>query len=195
MQNKSIARTAGFAGMAGAVIWIIAVIMEAGLGLKTPDSGPLNNVNQLIYSMGMIGILIGILGLLWGDAVKGTFGRIAVILFALGYLILVSANLLTVSSGSEDQILYPIGGIVSLLGAVFTGIAVAVEKRWSGWQRFMPLIHAAFVFFVLYLPLFIANQEPTPLKELLWGVSLLLMGLAVYTSPNQLPADELAAAA
>jgi hypothetical protein len=100
-----------------------------------------------------------------------------------------------VSSGSEDQILYPIGGIVSLLGAVFTGIAVAVEKRWSGWQRFMPLIHAAFVFFVLYLPLFIANQEPTPLKELLWGVSLLLMGLAVYTSPNQLPADELAAAA
>jgi len=194
MQKKSIARVAGLSGMAGAVIWIIAVIMQASLGLNGPDSGLLYNLNELIYSVGMIGILIGILGLLWGDAVKGTFGKIAVILFALGYVLLVSANLLALSTGSENQILYPIGGIASLLGAVFTGIAVALVKRWSGWQRFMPLIHATFVFFVLYLPLFVANQEPTPLKELLWGVSLFFMGLAVYTSINQLPTEGLAAA-
>jgi hypothetical protein len=185
MQKKSNARGAGLAGMAGAVIWMIAVIIQASMGLNGSDSGPLYGVNQMIFSAGMIGILIGILGLLWGDAVKRTFGKIAVILFALGYVLLVFANLLTMFTGSENQILYPIGGIVSLLGAVFTGIVVTVEKRWSGWQRFMPLIHAAFVFFVLYLPLFVVNQEPTPLKELLWGVSLFFMGLAVYTGSRQ----------
>lgn len=194
MQKIFVARTAGVIGMAGAVLWIIRDILQASLGLYGSGTSLLFSVHRLFSIISMISILIGILGFLWGGAVKGTLGKIAIVLFALGYAVLVLSDTVVLLTGSVIDALYPMGGILSLLGAVFTGIAVAVEKRWSGWQRFMPLIHAAFVFLVMYLPLFAANQEPTPLTELLWGVSLFFMGFAVYSNSRQTETVSLKAA-
>jgi len=194
MRKNYIAQTAGVIGMAGAVLWIIRDIMQASLGLYGYGTSLLFTVHRLFSIISMICILIGFLGFLWGGAVKGTFGKIAIVLFALGYAVLTLSDTVVLLTGSEIGALYPMGGIISLLGAIFTGIAVAVEKRWSGWQRFMPLIHAAFVFLVMYLPLFAANQEPTPLTELLWGVSLFFMGLAVYSNSRKMETAKLNAA-
>jgi len=182
MQSTSLARNAGLVGMAAALLWCASTVIEHSFGLFPPGHGPFFVANQLMFAVSQLGTTIGILGLLWAGAVRGRFGKIAVGLFALAYAILVVANVVALVTSNPNLFLYPIGGLLSLLAAILTGIAVAVEKRWSGWQRFMPLVHAAYVLLALYLPLFAGIGGPSLLTELGWGVSLFLLGLAVTTS-------------
>ena len=190
MQSTSLARNAGMIGLAGALLWVVSTVMAFSLGLTTPSHDALYVVNQIMFTVAMLGITIGILGLLWAGAVQGLFGKIAVGLFALAYAVLVLANPIALVTNNPDLFLFPIGGLLSLVAAILTGIAVAAEKRWSGWQRFMPLVHAVYVFLALYLPLFVANQTPGLLSQLFWGVSFGLMSLAVVTSPRVAPAAQ-----
>ncbi len=183
MENRNMARAAGVIGMGSAVLWIISILMEYGLGLHPPGRGTLYEVNQAMFQVSQAGTTVAILGLWWAAAVRSRFGKVAVTLFALSYAILTVAGVISMMTGNQDLWLYPIGGLLSLVAAFMTGFAVAIGKSWSGWQRFMPLIHAAYVFLFLYLPLFVGGQPPnSALPEVFWGVSWFLMGLAVYTS-------------
>jgi hypothetical protein len=42
-------------------------------------------------------------------------------------------------------LVFPVGGLMMDVGALFTGIVVIKDKQWSGWQRFMPLIYAVYL--------------------------------------------------
>lgn len=69
---------------------------------------------------------------------------------------------------NPDFFLFPVGGIFQLFGGLLTGIAVILAKRWSGWQRFTPLLQGLYYLFVLFLPILISNQSPSQLRETLW---------------------------
>ncbi len=186
MENRTLARVAGVVGMGSAVLWIISILMEYSLGLRPPGHGALFLTNQAMVQVSQAGTTIAILGLWWAGAVRHRFGRVAVALFALSYAILTVAGVISMLTGNQDLWLFPIGGLLSLVAAFMTGIAVAAGKHWSGWQRFMPLIHASYVFLFLYLPLFVGSHGPNSAAfEAIWGVSWFLMGLAVYTSRRE----------
>jgi hypothetical protein len=188
MQNTLLARKAGVVGTAGAVLWIIALMIEYGFGLFPPDgSGPLYVTNQILSFVALAAIAVGILGIIWGAGVGGRFGRIGVWLFVLGYGLIIVGGIMALSAGSDDSpifIVFPIGGLLMDVGALLTGIAVVKDRRWDGWQRFMPLIYAAYLWLAIEVPLIMGVYADGPglVPEIFQGIGLFFVALAVYTT-------------
>jgi len=186
MQSPSLARKAGIVGMVSAILWMISVIMQKSLGLSSPDGSALWVAHELMAMTAIVGMVIGFLGLIWGDAVGSRFGKMAVYLYAFGYGLIVIAGLAGILLQTQDtpiSILFPIGGVLWDLGALLTGIAVIAAKRWAGWQRFMPLVNFLVIFFAVTLPLIAgATDGPGMIGELLMGVCWFGVALAVYTT-------------
>ncbi len=185
MQNTSLARKAGIVGMASAILWMVSVIMQKSLGLSSPDGSALWVAHELMAMTAIVGMVIGFLGLIWGGAVQSRFGKMAVYLYAFGYGLIVVAGLAGVLLQTQDtpiSILFPIGGTLWDLGALLTGIAVITAKRWTGWQRFMPLVNFLVIFFAVNLPLIVgATDGPGMIGELIMGACWFGVALAVYT--------------
>ena len=179
MESSHRIRTAGMSCIAGAVVWIIALVVEYSFGLKPPGTGTLFYLNQAMFLVAMGGFVMGIVGLIWGD---GWFGKLALGLFAAGWIVLIVAGIVAAINGNYDLPLFPIGGLVSTVGGLLAGIALAVARRWHGWQRWSVLLYALYYLAALMLPLIIANQAPTLITESFWGLAWMVIGLAVYTS-------------
>jgi len=183
METTSRVRFAGICGICGSVVWIIAILVEYRFGLQPPNTGTLFYINQAMFLVAMSGFVMSIVGLMWARAAgNGWFGKIALGLFALGWIVLIIAGIMAPITGNYDLPLFPIGGLVSTVGGLLAGVAVAVAHRWRGWQRWSVLVYSLYYLIVLFLPIIIANQEPTMLTEVIWGLAWLLIALAVYTS-------------
>jgi hypothetical protein len=187
MQNTSLARKAGIVGMASAILWMISAIIQKSLGLSSPDGSALWVAHELMAMTAIVGMVIGFLGLIWGGAVQSRFGKMAVYLYAFGWgLIVIGGGLASVLLQTQDtpiSILFPIGGALYDLGALLTGIAVIAAKRWTGWQRFMPLVSFLVIFFAVNLPLIVgATDGPGMIGELIMGACWFGVALAVYTT-------------
>jgi hypothetical protein len=145
MSTASRVRTAGFIGMAGGVLWIISVVLQYSLGLFDPDGSPVWIVHQLIALAGMICSMAGFLGLLWGRGFRGRLGPRGIIIHILGWgLFWIGGLALLVIGPAESPLflVFPIGGNLHDFGYIFIGIATIITGRWSGWQRWMPLVAA-----------------------------------------------------
>ena len=193
MTNIALARKAGMAGMAGAVLWVLMIGVEYAFGLQPPNSeGPLFIANQLLFFVAMAAIAFGYLGIFWGGGARGRFGKISTGMVALGYLLLVVAGIFVLFLGEDESpifILFPIGGAMMSLGVLLTGINVARAGTWSGWQRWMPLVYAAFLWLGIEIP-FIAGiypDGPGMVPEIFQGVGLFLVALATYTATAEEP--------
>ncbi|MFN2196085.1 MAG: hypothetical protein ACK2UW_08185 [Anaerolineales bacterium] len=174
--------------MAAAILWIMAISIEYPLHLQPPGSGTIYDLNQVMFLVAISGFVIGILGLMWSQAAgQGWFGKLALGLFALGWILIAIATLLSLFTGSNDSLLFPLGGLAASLGCLLSGIAIATANRWQGWQRWSVLIYAIYYWAALFLPLVIANREPNQVTETIWGLAWLLVGLALYTY-NRRPA-------
>lgn len=187
MQNSSFARKAGIVGIIGAILWVIAVIMQYSLNLVEPDGSALWIVNELIFFLALAGVAGGFLGLIPSGAVANTFGKTAVILYAVsrGLIILGGlANLFLQEQDSPIFLVFPIGGMLSDIAGLLIGIAVVTAKRWTGWQRWMPLAHFLVIFFAVSLPLGlgVTPDGPGMAGELVMGAMWLGVALAVFTS-------------
>ncbi len=67
MTNNTWAPKVGMAGMDGAALWLLSLVLEYGLGLQPPGgTGPLYLANQLLALAGLAGITFGFYGLWWG---------------------------------------------------------------------------------------------------------------------------------
>ncbi len=180
-------RQTGMLGMAGACLFIIGLFIEYRFGLFSPDGSVLYTVDQVIFFIGQIGLLIMLLGLwqAWA-AGEGVFGKLALGILITAMSALIIAQALSILTSNQDQLLYPIGGLLQLIGSLLTGIAVVAAKRWEGWQRFTILIQGIYLLLVIMLPLFIANREPTLLTKSLWQVTWFLTSLALFTQSGRL---------
>jgi hypothetical protein len=181
MNNTNLARRAGMAGMVGAALWIIATIWQP------PGEGPMFIANQLLFLVAMAGIAVGYLGILWGNGINGPFGKISTSMVALGYLLLIVVSFLSLFLGDGESpifVLYPIGGMMMAFGVLLTGIGVTRAGSWGGWQRWMPLIYAAFLWLAIQIPLIVGLTPDGPgmVAEILWGIGLFLVALATYTA-------------
>ena len=190
MFNSSRVRTAGAIGMAGGVIWIISVIMQYSLGLFEPDGSPLQVIHQLLALAAMSCSMAGFLGLLWGQAFRGRLGPLGIIMHILGWgLIFIGGLALLVIGPAESPLflVFPIGGNLHDFGYIFIGIAAIISGRWSGWQRWMPLVAAVVNLLTMGLPMLlgVAPDGPGMIPELLNGVMWFGIGLAVFTASRQ----------
>lgn len=189
MYKNSRALKAGTTGMVGAVLFMASVIMQYSLGLFGPEAGWLWVLHQLLAFSALICIMIGFLGIIWGGGVQSLFGKMSVYTFIAGWALIVAAGASGLFLGSEDSpifILYPVGGTLSEIGALLTGITVLAAGLWAGWQRFMPLINFLVVFFGVSLPSFLnASDGPGLVGELVMGICWFGVALAVYTAQTR----------
>lgn len=193
MNLRTHLRTPGIVGMYAAVLFLAALFIEYAFGLfSRGDGSALYYIDSALFFIAQIGFLILLLEL-WQAEIggNGIFGRIALGIFISAMIALLIAQAVNVLTNNPDILLYPIGGVLQLFGCLLTGIAVVIAKRWEGWQRFVLLIQSVYLLFVIMLPLFIANQEPTLLTESLWQVTWFLTGLALFTQTGHLLQENL----
>lgn len=192
MQSNNRVQIAGLMGMTGAVLWAVVNILEVTFGLYPPGgSGPLYVTNQLLALIALAGVAVGILGISWGGGVVGKIGNTGVWLFALGHLLIIVGGIMALFTGSDDSpifIVFPVGGLMMDVGALITGLTVVSAGRWSGWQRYMPLIYAAYLWLAIEVPFIMGvygEQGPTGMVEIIQDIGLFFVALAVYTTYRQ----------
>jgi hypothetical protein len=114
-------------------------------------------------------------------------GRFAVIAWGAGIALLVLGNLTSLAlhafvSGSDavydDNPLFAVGGILSLLGALAAGVVVARAQRLRRWRRWVVLVYAFYYLLALFVPLFLGH-EPNFVSEVLWGLAWCGVALAL----------------
>lgn len=182
MMSKIHPRAAALTGMASAVIWLVSLEIEYAFHLQPPGNGSLLYFfDQTLFFIAMVGYVILLLGLWQAKAPgKGVFGKISLGIFIAGLVALLIAQIVSVLTNNPDFFLYPIGGILQMLGGLLTGITIVTARRWDGWQRFAPLLQGLY-YLGLILALAIFNQPPTQLSESLWQVTWLITSLALFT--------------
>jgi hypothetical protein len=160
--------------------------------LFPPDgSGPLYVTNQILALVALAAVAVGILGIIWGGGVSGRFGKIVVWIFSIGHILSVVGGIMALLLRADDSpvfIVFPIGGLMMDVGALLTGIAVVKDKRWDGWQRFMPLIYAIYLWLAIEAPFIMGvygDDGPTGLVEIIQDLGLFLIALAVYTAQTK----------
>lgn len=183
MKSDNRVRVFSIIGMVAAGLWLIALFIEYQYGLLPPGDGSLlYYVDQTMFFLAMAGYLTMLLGLRKSNAAgEGRFGKISVGIFISGLASLLVAQIVQLLTRNPDFFLYPIGGILQLLGGLLTGIAVVTAKRWSGWQRFAPLLQSLYYIIVLFIPIVVSNQDPTQLTESLWQVTWFITSFALFT--------------
>jgi hypothetical protein len=186
VNSKHQVRVSSVFGMASAGLWLVALFIEYGFGLQPPGNGSLMYfANQSMFFIALAGYLIMLLGLWKSKAAgDGIFGKISLGIFIAGLVSLLIAQIAQWLTNNPDFFLFPVGGILQLLGGLLTGIAVVTAKRWNGWQRFAPLVQGLYYLIALFLPIAISNQSPTQLRESIWQVAWFITSLALFTRSN-----------
>jgi len=184
MKSQILNRNLGNIGMAGALLWILSLILEYSLGLQPPaGEGLLYIANQLLAVIALVCVAVGYFGIKSSGGVTTRFGNISVWLFSVGYFLIVLGGIFALALKADDSpifILLPLGGLLMALGAIFTGFSVMKANTWLGWRRYMPLIYAAYLWLAIMIPNIVGFYSDGPgfVPELFQGIGLFLVGLA-----------------
>ena len=184
------AQIAAVAGMAGALLFFVGLLIEYRYDLFPPGSGSLFVINQIMFYVAMSGILV----MIWemrrmragGD---GRFARITLTLFPIGWAMLVLGGVISLIIGNFENPLFPLGGLMMMVFGLLAGIAVATGKKWAGWSRFALLLEGVYFLLVMMIlpPVLTGSNDPTLLTESLWMVTWFLLGLALFVNGKRVP--------
>ncbi len=179
-------RVASYSGILGGLAWfILFMLIEVVAPPLARTRGTLHfTATFLTGAVALVLLLIGFLGILWGDGVRSRFGRIAVWLTVLGYVLMILGSLLTLAGAGPltdpaggVSFVYIAGRMLTVLFTLLTSIAVIVDRRWQGWARFVPLL-LFLCMAVEFLPVFSGGSGPNGTFTALWGLCSALLGLA-----------------
>ena len=177
---------AGLIGMAGSLLFFVGLLIEYQNDLFPPGNGALFVINQIMFFSAMSGILFMIYSLRGSGALgEKRFGKISQGIFFGGWAFLIIGGILGLLTGEWDEnLFFPIGSMLFLVGGLLTGIAVLTTRHWQGWRRLAPLGQAVYYIIVMMIlpPLLWGTNEPTLLIESLWMLTWFLMSLAMYQS-------------
>jgi len=178
--NNNRARLASALGMFGAFFFFVGLLIEYRYDLFPPGSGLLYTLNQLQFFLAMACILV----MLWGIRAEkvggnGRFPRISLTLFPIGWGLVILGGLLNLLTGSADNPLIPLGALTMVIFGLAAGVAVAAAHKWTGWRRYVLLLHGVY-YALLVLRAVITAQGPTLLTESVWMAIWFLVGLALW---------------
>ncbi len=169
-------RTAGVLCAVGGVGWLVNGLVF--LVMSQPD-GAAFVVSEVAWTLVQSLLLIGVIGLALSGAAPGWFGVIALGIALLGRVDFVAAEIHSLIIG-EESILLPIGAMITAVGMTLVGISVLRANRWTGWQRYAPLLVGVYPFVAMF-PLIFVMSEPSMLSITLWGLPWLVLGYALYS--------------
>ncbi|MCU0494359.1 MAG: hypothetical protein MUD01_22450 [Chloroflexaceae bacterium] len=141
---------AAIACMAGGVLFFALNI--AGATGVVQEQSRIFDVLGFVLLFGLMGGPLGLLALrAVGDGWRGRIGVIGASITLLGLLSYLVGVLYTSLVDPEMGIFYALGALLSGVGMLPLGIAVAIARRLTGWQRFAPLLVG--LYYMLMIPI------------------------------------------
>jgi hypothetical protein len=177
------ARLAGGAGIVTGLVWMIN-----WLYLLAVDADKVGDakwyVGQVIAAAAILGTAVLAAGLAWTRAGgSGRFARFALATWAVSWLLLFIAAVLLIVTRDDEQILFPIGGILGTFAGLAGGIVVARAGVLNGWRRWIPLAFAIWYGFVVGAVMQVAEHSwIATASEFVAYALILLTGAALVTA-------------
>ncbi|ADP79440.1 hypothetical protein [Pseudofrankia inefficax] len=189
MHFDSPTQRAGAIGTAGGILWLVNWV------LLVPDPA---DESAGWYASGVVAFLalLATAALIGGVRLvdaggPGRFARITLAAWTVGWLVLSAGSLVELVTGNGDNPLYPVGGILTSLAGLVSGILVVRSRVLGSWRRYAVL--ALGIGYVLLGPLQ-SGDDRTALSsaaELVEYLLILVTAIAVATaapSPRVVPA-------
>jgi hypothetical protein len=176
------ASTAGVIGVVGGLLWLGALLAEYRFDLFTPRLDAPHVADQLAFVLAMICYVVALLGLRSSDAAgHSRFARTIVAIWAAGWVLVAigAVTSLIAPTFKPAEVLPAVGGLLTCISGLVTGILIARAGVWQGWLRWVPLVIALYVLLVLFAPL-IAGAEPSLPTEAGWAIGYAVLGAALW---------------
>ena len=144
------------------------------------NGATLDSIDHGLYFLWGLGELCAF----WAIYALGATGqskvmRAAPFVAMIGFAAMVVGEFLYIAGLELADILVGVAWIAILLGSLITAILAVVARTWSGWRKFAPLLC------ILAVP--IALLLPGAWNDVLFGLSWMVLGYAVMTSPELKP--------
>jgi len=154
--------------LAGGVTWLVAGAVDGGSV-------------EAIWIVADLLLLAGLLALgrlrPFGDR---RLGRAGLTVAVVGRLVFVAAELVSIAQKTDENPLLPVGALLSALGMVALGVAVARGGVWRGPGRFAPLTMGLYPFVVMFPLVAASGGEPSVAAIAVWGLAAVLVGAAAW---------------
>lgn len=135
---------------------------------------------QVWFFIQHLGLILGLVGL-WHSRAAGSSrsGWWGVVASVAGMLLLAMTELVAISAADDRypssrtdllDVMYGVSTILTGVGLIVAGVAVARSTTWSGWMRWLPLVTGVYVF----VPLTPAILGPFVLARIAIAVWMLL---------------------
>lgn len=176
MANLRKIRLAGVASITGGLIQIVlGILLSTGMD---PDIMPFG---QIAYSLSVLLLSGGLLGLLWLKVLGK--GKWLLVIPLLGFFSQEIAHgiIFYYWDNTVNQPFKPIGAMLVAVGMVACGIAAIREKVWRGWSKVAPLLIGVY-FFVGPLIALILTQKPNFVLIMMWGLFWVNLGLVIISN-------------
>lgn len=184
MASENRVRQSGIACAIGGALWTITLLAEVLFHETVYGNAANYRIWEGLLIVVQALLLIGVAGLaMSGAAGRGWLGRIGLGIALLGRIAFLLGEIHSFAQGGDDEILVPLGALLSGIGMVVVGIAVLRARRWDGWQRVLPLLTGIYPFVAMF-PVLAVTGTPPGLSIALWGILWLLLGLALQTSAS-----------
>ncbi len=140
MHDTQRLRIAGWCGIIGGILWFLQSILTDVLFPQLAAPGtPGFTIGGAIATVNLVVLLVGFLGVAWGRALGGWFGKIAFGVAVLGYVLMIVGGLLTIVGAgpladpeAPISLIYLLGRLITVVFTFFTGIAVLTARRGRG---------------------------------------------------------------
>lgn len=181
------AERAGLCGIVGGMLWFASGVVGMFVPQVNEPGTAAFLIGGAVATLSLALLLVGFLGIAWGDALGGRFGKALFAVALLGYALMVVGALQTVAGvgplldpEAGLALIYLLGRLIAAVFALLTGIAVLAARRWRGWASFLPVL-LGLCPLVGELGGLIVIGQPSQLLNATWGLLGALLGYAVLS--------------
>lgn len=180
-ESRSVAAPWLVAGAAWVVTGLLGLSAAGGTGGFYATEVSWLVVHALVF-VGLVGLLrSGVTGEL-------RWGRAALLLAAVARVLFFCFEVASIVKGTDELAVFPIAVVGSGLGLLVGGVAIIRAGRWRGWGRYTPAAVGAYPFLAI-VPVFVATGDRPPDALVAgWGLTLLLLGIALVVRRESSPA-------
>jgi hypothetical protein len=189
MNNTQRIRLAGWCGLIGGLLYFLQGAVGTLLFPQADVAGTAAfALSGTLASLNFVLLLIGVLGIAWGGALGGWFGKSLFGAAVLGYGLMIVGVVLTITGvgplsdpPEKVSLIYLLGRLLAVVFTILTGGAVLAAGRWLGWVRFAPLLLGLWPLVGEVLPALLTGDRPPPVLNATWGLWGALIGFALLT--------------
>jgi hypothetical protein len=179
MNRAPAVRTAATAGVAGSVLFAAGLIVEI-----PARHGPAHTAGELLILAGFAGFAAVIAALWLAGTGGGRFGQAALVIWLIGPVALFAGSITEAITGNQNNLFFPVGGLVTTLGGLLAAGPVARSGVLTGWRRWAAPALAAGYLLILVANIVSGDDWNQPLVMLAWPILAGLTGVAVLSEPS-----------